>query len=100
MHERPDVAGQPVRLRLALPGRCQLGGERVVWSTLAGAADPGLQRLAPRRGALGKACERVGQALALALNVEHVAMARRVAPGRPLPGAQALSRIGDRVVGP
>jgi site-specific DNA recombinase len=30
--------------------------------------------------------------------VEHVAMARRVAPGGPLPGAQALPGIGDRVV--
>ncbi len=26
-------------------------------------------------------------------------MARRVAPGRPLPGAQALPGIGDRVIG-
>ncbi len=32
------------------------------------------------------------------LDVEHIAMARRVAPGGPLPGAQALPRIGDRIV--
>lgn len=79
-------------------GQRQLGGELVVWSTLAGVADPGLQRLAPRRGALGEARERVGEALALALDVEHVAMARRVAPGGLLPSAQALPGIGDRVV--
>jgi len=44
--------------------------------------------------------QRVGEAFVLALDVEHVAMARRVAPGRLLPGTQALSCIGDRVVGP
>jgi len=53
-----------------------------------------------RRGALGEARQRVGEALALALDVEHVAVARRVAPGGPLPGAQALPGIGDRVIGP
>jgi len=83
-----------------LPGQPQLGGELVAWSTLAGTADPGLQRLAPRGGALGKVLQRVGEALALALDVKHVAVARRVAPGGPLPGAQALPGIGDRVVGP
>ncbi len=72
----------------------------MVWSILAGTADPGLQRPAPRRGSLGKALQRAGQALALALDVEHVTVARRVAPGRSLPGAQALPGIGDGVVGP
>ena len=46
LDERSDVVGQPVCLRLALPGLPQLGGQRVVWSTLPGAADPDLQRLA------------------------------------------------------
>ncbi len=96
--ERSDVAGQPMRLGLGLPRKRQLGGKPVAGRTLAGAADPGLQRLAPGRGALGEARQRVGEALALALDVEHVAMARRVAPGGPLPGAQALPGIGDRVV--
>jgi len=72
----------------------------VVWAPRASAAGLGLQRLAPRRGALGEALQRVGEAFALALDVEHVAAARRVAPGDLLPGAQALARIGDRVVGP
>jgi hypothetical protein len=67
---------------------------------LADPAGPGLQRLAPRRGPLGEARQSVGEALALALDVEHVTMARRVAPGRLLPGAQAPPGIGDGVVGP
>src|SRR3954447_2806860 len=71
-----------------------------VWIPLAGATDPGLQRLALRRGTLGKARQRVGEALAPALDVEHVAVARRVAPGRLLPGAQAPPRIGEGVIGP
>jgi len=78
----------------------QLDDKLAVWIPLAGAADPGLQRLAPRRGARGKVLQRVGEAFALALDVEHIAVARRVAPGGPLPGAQALPGIGDRVVGP
>jgi hypothetical protein len=36
----------------------------------------------------------------LALDVEHVAMAGRLPPGRLLPGTQALPGISDRVVGP
>ena len=96
--ECPDVAGQRMRLGLGLPGQHQLGGKLVVGTTLAGAADLGLQRLAPRRGALGEARQHVGEPLALVLDVEHVAVARRVAPGGSLPGAQALPGIGDRVV--
>ena len=77
-----------------------MGDKLVVWIALAGTADPGPQCLAPRRGALGQAGQHVGQTFALALDVEHVAVARRVAPGGPLPGARALPGIGDRVVGP
>jgi hypothetical protein len=33
------------------------------------------------------------------LDVEYVAMARLVTPGRLLSGAQSLARIGDRVIG-
>ena len=49
---------------------------------------------------LGEALQRVGQLLALALDVEYIAVVRRVAPGCPLPGAQALRGIGDGVIGP
>ena len=100
VHERSDVAGQPVRPSLVLLGQRQLSGKLVVGTTLARAADPGSQGPAPRRGALGKARQCVGEAFALALDVEHIAMARRIAPGGPLPGAQTLPGIGDRVVGP
>ena len=86
VQERSDVAGQPARLGLALPGKRQLGGKRAVWTALAGAANPGLQRLAPRRGTLGNALQRGGQALALALDVEHVAMTGRLTPSHLLPG--------------
>src|SRR3954453_23451809 len=64
-----------------MTGQLQLDDKLVVWIPLAGAADLGLQRLAPRCGARGKARQRVGEALALALDVEHVAVARRVTPG-------------------
>jgi len=47
LDERANVAGQPRRLDLGLPRKRQLGGQRVVGRTLAGTADPGLQRLAP-----------------------------------------------------
>jgi len=100
VHERLDVARQFMRLSLGLPRKRQLGGKLMVWTPRAAVADPGLQRPAPRRGTLGAAQPRVGQALALALDVEHVAMARRVAPSRPLPSAQVLPCIGDRVIGP
>ncbi len=87
-----------MRLGLGLPRKRQLGGKLVVCDTLAGTAGLGLQHLAPGRGALGEARQRGGEAFALVLDVEHIAMARRVAPGGPLPGAQALPRIGDRIV--
>ena len=45
--ECPDVAGQPMRLGLGLPGQRQLSGELVVGTTLAGADHLGLQRPAP-----------------------------------------------------
>jgi len=96
-------AGEPEihchsHLGLGLPRKRQRDGELVVWISLAGTVDPGLQRLAPRRGSFGKVLQRAGQALAPALDVEHVAVARRVAPGGLLPGAQALPGIGDRIV--
>src|SRR3982751_5703181 len=78
----------------------ELDVKLAVWLPLAGAAGPGLQRLAPRRGALGETRQRVGEAPAPALDVEHVAVARRLAPGRLLPGAQAPPGIGEGVVGP
>src|SRR5918912_2618627 len=83
-----------------MAGLLELDDKLAIWIPLTGAADPGLQRLAPGGGARGKARQRAGQALAPALDVEHVAVARRVAPGRLLPGAQAPPGIGDGVVGP
>ena len=47
LNKRSDVAGQRMYLGLGLPGQGQLSGELVVWTTLAGAAGLGLQRLAP-----------------------------------------------------
>src|SRR4051794_3351188 len=83
-----------------MTGLLELDAKLAVWIPLTGTADPSLQRLALRRGARGKARQRVGEALAPALDVEHVAVARRVTPGRLLPGAQAPPGIGDGVVGP
>src|SRR4051794_37497905 len=83
-----------------MTGQLPLDDELAVWIPLTGVADLGLQHLAPRCGALGEARQRAGEALAPALNVEHVAMARRVTPGRLLPGAQAPPGISDGVVGP
>src|SRR5919107_1177480 len=65
-----------------MTGLLELDDKLAIWIPLNGTADPGLQRLAPRRGARGKARQCVGQALAPALDVEHVAVARRIAPGR------------------
>jgi hypothetical protein len=72
LHERSNVMSEPMCLGIALLGMLQLGGKLVFWISLTRAADPGLQHLAPRRGALGEVRQRVGQALALALDVEHV----------------------------
>ena len=49
----------------------ELDGKLVVWIPLTGTANPSLQRLAPRRGAPGEVLQRVGQALASALDVDH-----------------------------
>ena len=83
-----------------MTGPLQRDDKLAVRILLADAADPGLQRLAPRRGPLGEARQRVGETLAPALDVEHVAVARRVAPGRLLPGAQTPTGISDGLIGP
>src|SRR5271166_2567617 len=44
--ERSDVASQPIRPGLGLPRKLQLDDKPVVWTTLAGAVDLGLQLLA------------------------------------------------------
>ena len=54
-----------------MTGQRQLGGKLGIGSPSAGAAGSGLQGLAPRCGPLGQARQRVGQALALALDVDH-----------------------------
>jgi len=92
-----DVAGQPNRLDFSLPGRRQLSDKSVVGMLLANAVDLGLHPLAPRGGAFGKTRQRVGQAFALALDVEYIAMAWCLAPGGPLSRAQALPGIGDGI---
>src|SRR5208282_1597194 len=94
-----ETAGQLARSGFGLPCKRQFSDKRVLRSRLARAAELGLQLLAPRRGALGEPRQRVGEAFALADDVKDIAMARRVAPGGLLPGAQALPGIGDRVVG-
>src|SRR3954469_21683801 len=79
----------------------EMDAKLTVWIPLTGpGAGIGPERLVPGRGARGKARQRVGEALAAALDVEHVAVARRVAPGRLLPGAQTPPGIGDGVIGP
>ena len=83
VHEGADVAGELARLGFGLARTVQLGSTPVVWIALASTADPGPQCLAPRRGALGQAGQHVGQAFALALDVEHVAMVGYIAPGCP-----------------
>jgi len=97
LNKRSDVASELMGLGFSLSRTFQVGGKLVVWTPLAGASGLGLQRLAPRRGARSEARQCGGETFALALDMEHVAVARRVAPGGLLPGAQALSRIGDRV---
>ena len=54
-----------------MTGQLELDAKLAIWIPLTGAADPGLQRLAPRRGARGEARQRVGEAPALALDVDH-----------------------------
>jgi hypothetical protein len=98
-NERSNVAGQPLRLSFGLLCQRQFADKRIVRTMPAGAADPGLQLLAPRRGALGEARQRVGEALALADDVEDIAVAGRVAPSGLLPGTQAWPGIGDCMIG-
>jgi hypothetical protein len=71
VQERADVTSEPVCLGFGLSRTVQLDGTLVVSIALAGATGLGLQRLAPRRGALGEALQRVGQPRALALDVDH-----------------------------
>jgi hypothetical protein len=97
--KRPDVAGQTRRLCLDLACQLQLGGKRVVRIMPAGAVDLVLQLLAPRSGTLGQARQRVGESFVLVLDVKYIAMARRLTPRGLLPGAQALPRVGNRIVG-
>ncbi len=96
LSERSDVAGQSLRLGLGLP--CKLHGQFVVRTKLTRAANLGLQLFAPRPRPLGEARQRVGEAFVLTRDVKHIAMARRVAPGSPLPSAQALPGVGNRAV--
>ena len=65
------IHSAPASPKQLKPGTVQLGGELAVWLPLTRAADPGLQCLAPRRGALGEARQHMGQALASTLDVDH-----------------------------
>src|SRR3954451_8761805 len=94
--EQSDVVCQTISLGLGLPRKLQPGGKFVVRARLAGAVDPGLEFLTPRLRPLGEARQRVGQALALVLDVKHIAMAGRVVPSDLLPGAQAWPGISNR----
>jgi hypothetical protein len=64
-----------------------------------GPFDLAFELLAARTRSPGEVAQRVGEPLALVLDVKHIAMAGRVTPGGLLPGAQALGRIGNGVVG-
>jgi hypothetical protein len=96
--ERADVVRQLNCVGLGLPCQFPLGRKGLACATLAGAVDPLMQLFALRGGALGQARQRVGQGFVLVLDVKHIAMAGRLAPGRLLPGTQALPCIGNRIV--
>jgi len=53
--EHPDVAGEPNRLCLGLPGQCHLSGQFVVWILTASTVELGLQRLTPGHGTFREA---------------------------------------------
>ena len=54
-----------------MTGLLELDDKLAVCIPLIGTADPSLQRLAPRRGARGKARQGVGEALTPTLDVDH-----------------------------
>lgn len=94
--ERSDVAGKRMRCCFGLQGeRDPVGKVRI----LARRPGPGLQFFTSRLCSPGDAGQCVGQDFTLMLNVEYIAVTGLVAPGRLLPGAQSLPRIGNRVVG-
>lgn len=96
--ERSDITGQVRRPGFGPPREVHLDDKFAIRILLARVIDPDLQPLTPGHGALGKARQRVGETIALPLDVKHIAVARRITPGRLLPGAQALPGISDRMV--
>lgn len=94
--ERSNVAGKRMRSCFGLQGEPNPVGKVRILTCFHGL---GLQFFTSRLGPLGDAGQGVGQALALTLNVKHIAMTALVAPGGLLSGAQSLTCIGDRVVG-
>jgi hypothetical protein len=55
--------------------------------------------LSPGGSPLSQTAQKIGQRLALVLNVEHVAMTRNVSQGYPLPGTQSRTCISDGIAG-
>ena len=97
--ERAHVAGQFIRLRFSLMRLPERGSEVASTPPRAGAIDPGFELLAPCAGSPGELAQCIGERLALVLDVKHIAVTGRVAPGGFLSGPQTLARIGNRVVG-
>src|ERR1700682_4378101 len=91
--ERAQVARQLMRTGFHLTRQLQRGGEIAGRPTRAGPFDLDFELLGSRTRSPSEIAQRVGEPFALVLDMKHIAMARRVAPGGPLPGAQALSRI-------
>ena len=79
--------------------KLQRGGEGTGAPTRTSAFNFAFELLAARTRSPGEVAPRVGEPLALVLDMKHIAVAGRVAPGGLLPGAQALRRIGNGVVG-
>jgi hypothetical protein len=89
-----DVGRQVARLHLGLPRPSQTRGQLASIARVLDRRHFELEGLAPRRAALGLACQHVGHRLALLAYVEHVAVAGLVAPGGDLAGTQPGARVG------
>uniref|UniRef100_UPI001589ED68 hypothetical protein n=1 Tax=Burkholderia ambifaria TaxID=152480 RepID=UPI001589ED68 len=97
--ERADVARQGLRPRFSLARPAQPLAVVPGAATAARPAQLRLELQALRACPHGQPLQCVGERLTLALDVEHIAMAGRLAPSDPLSGAQPLGRIGNRVCG-
>ncbi|OXJ06570.1 hypothetical protein [Burkholderia sp. AU6039] len=97
--ERTDIARQGLRPHFSFARPAQPPAVVPGAATPARPAHPRLELQALRARPHGQPLQGVGERLALALDMEHIAVAGCLTPGSPLPGAQALARIGNRVLG-